>query len=473
MNFSKKWSIIKQVKGLGIGNAIIVCLVGSSVAIFFLMVEKEIAVATEEYAPVFDQSLVLQIEIQALKGAADGYDLEKFEQSLSIISNAPYLSPTEREFLVALKEFTSNNEISDHDIDLLMSTAFELSKSLESKLKAQQHKAAGLINLAFFVVVGGTILATSLNLILGRLIGVSIRKSMRKMLERLSKSSAELDSSAIQVSDANQHVAQSNSLQASNIEEAASSVEEISTQITMNTENTNSTELAMKDAENKIESGVKAVNDLKKVIEKIRTSAQDSTNVLNTIEGIAFQTNLLALNAAVEAARAGDAGKGFAVVAEEVRNLAQRSADAAKNTSDIIKQSQMYSEEGVTSAELTVETLQSISEVSNKISLMISEVNTSSNEQTLGIKQINRLMNGMEDVVQSNAAASEETAGSAEELSAMAIELHLIIDELAELVDGKGLEKKVETEKTDTINHGLIEHELYNSQSEPSFKLVH
>jgi methyl-accepting chemotaxis protein len=97
----------------------------------------------------------------------------------------------------------------------------------------------------------------------------------------------------------------------------------------------------------------------------------------------------------------------------------------------------MYSEEGVKSAEITVENLHEISEASQKMAIMISEVNTSSQEQSLGIKQINRLMNGMEDIVQSNAASSEETAGSAEELSAQAVELHLIIDELAELVEGK------------------------------------
>jgi methyl-accepting chemotaxis protein len=327
MNIGNKWSIIRQVKGLGIGNAIIVFLVGSSVAVFFLMVENGIALSTEQYAPTYNESLSLQIEIQTFNRLDDTQTIASIKESIVMIGSATYLSEDERSLLSIL---TSELDRGNPNSEVLKSNAEQLSLLLEEKLIEQQEKAASLIRLAFFVVVGGTITATSLNLVLGRLIGVSIRNSMRKMLDRLSKSSTELDSSAIQVSDANQHVAESNSLQASNIEEAASSVEEIASQITLNTENTNSTEQAMKDTEVKIDAGVKAVEDLKTVIEKIRTSSQNSTKVLNTIEGIAFQTNLLALNAAVEAARAGDAGKGFAVVAEEVRSLAQRSAEAAK-----------------------------------------------------------------------------------------------------------------------------------------------
>jgi ABC-type transporter Mla subunit MlaD len=156
---------------------------------------------------------------------------------------------------------------------------------------------------------------------------------------------------------------------------------------------------------------------------------------------------LLALNAAVEAARAGEAGKGFAVVAEEVRNLAQRSADAARSTSQLIEQSQENAKNGVEVAGEVEGQLNSINDSSEAIVTLIAEIAAASDEQTQAISQVNNAMSEMDKVVQSNAANSEETASAAEELSSLGDEFELIVDSLRAMIGSgtSGKEFSIET----------------------------
>lgn len=430
MSKNHNWSIIKQVKGLGIGNAIIVFMVGSLVAVWFTVVQNEIQKTNQEIAPLYYEILSLKTEL--LEGGNETTEVSKIKtiERLEALSKSEFISFNQRENLAVIY----NNLQSDQNVEFKYLD--EVSNELKVTLDAQDSKSSRLISIALWKVIGGTIFATSLNLFLGLFIKKSIEKSMSNLIDRLSKSSIELDASAIQVSEANQHLAETNSMQAANIEEAVSSIEEMTSQVELNADNVLSTKGTMVKAVELVKSGVEVVERLKHVIERINQSSQNSTKVLNTIESIAFQTNLLALNAAVEAARAGDAGKGFAVVAEEVRSLAQRSAEAVKNTADMINASQQYSEEGAGAAEVAVNNLYEIRDSSKSMMTLMEELNNSSNQQTHAIQQINRLMNGMDNIVQSNAATAEETAGSAEELSAQAIELHAIIDDCAELLNG-------------------------------------
>jgi methyl-accepting chemotaxis protein len=173
-------------------------------------------------------------------------------------------------------------------------------------------------------------------------------------------------------------------------------------------------------------------------IEKIKASSDQTARIVNTIDEIAFQTNLLALNAAVEAARAGEAGKGFAVVAEEVRNLAQRSAEAAKNTSALIEEAVGNAENGVSITDQVAESLQDIMERNEEVKKLIADISTAAGQQAAGISQLNDAVTNMDKVTQMNASSSEESASAAEELNGQAAELRAMVERFKLTGGGNG-----------------------------------
>jgi methyl-accepting chemotaxis protein len=176
----------------------------------------------------------------------------------------------------------------------------------------------------------------------------------------------------------------------------------------------------------------------------IKSSSDDIAKIIKTIEEIAFQTNILALNAAVEAARAGEAGAGFAVVADEVRNLAQRCAQAAKETATKIEDSMQKSADGVDISARVAKSLEEIVSKASQVDELARAVATASAEQSQGIEQINTAVSQMDKVTQSNAANAEESASAAEELSAQAQNLKDAVNELLTMADGdKGAKRDV------------------------------
>jgi methyl-accepting chemotaxis protein len=182
--------------------------------------------------------------------------------------------------------------------------------------------------------------------------------------------------------------------------------------------------------------GNAAMEKMAGAIDQIQKSATETSKILKTIDEIAFQTNLLALNAAVEAARAGEAGKGFAVVAEEVRNLAMRSAEAAKNTASLIEESVANARNGVAMSAEVGKTLQEITTAAEQVSGLVNEISAASKEQAQGIGQVNTSVGQMDKVTQSSAATAEESASAAEELNAQAEQLQGVVRELVRLVGG-------------------------------------
>jgi len=226
-----------------------------------------------------------------------------------------------------------------------------------------------------------------------------------------------------QISNGAQSLAEGANEQASSLEEVSSSLEEMSSMTKMNADNSNKSKEMVKSTTEALGQADEAMKRMAKAINTIKTSSDNTAKILKTIDDIAFQTNLLALNAAVEAARAGEAGKGFAVVAEEVRNLALRSAEASKNTAAMIDESVKSADMGVKITEEVAKSLSSAVERAGKVTGLINEIATASNEQALGIEQVNTAVMSMNQVTQQNAASSEESASAASNLNTQANEL--------------------------------------------------
>jgi methyl-accepting chemotaxis protein len=196
-----------------------------------------------------------------------------------------------------------------------------------------------------------------------------------------------------------------------------------------NADNSNQAKILATEAKAAANEGDASMNKMAAAIKEIKQSSDNTAKIIKTIDDIAFQTNLLALNAAVEAARAGEAGKGFAVVAEEVRNLAMRSAEAAKNTANMIEESVKNADGGVKITEEVAMSLGQIVDRTQKVGDLIAEIAAASNEQALGIEQVNTAVAQMNIVTQQNAANSEESASAAEELNSQAAELASMVNE--------------------------------------------
>lgn len=237
----------------------------------------------------------------------------------------------------------------------------------------------------------------------------------------------QISSASTQISSGSQILAEATGEQASALEEISSSMEEINSLTNNNTDNSKiGLNLADKAVESVDEGGV-AMNKMSEAMSFILKSSQETGKIIKTIDEIAFQTNLLALNAAVEAAHAGEAGKGFAVVAEEVKNLALRSAEAAKNTNDLIEESTKNAELGARIVEQVNQSFTEIRENFGKVKNIVNEIAASSQEQSQGVQQVNTAVQEMNKVTQQNAANAEESASAAEELNSQAAELNNMV----------------------------------------------
>jgi methyl-accepting chemotaxis protein len=284
------------------------------------------------------------------------------------------------------------------------------------------------------VVIGLVILA----FIFGWFVVRNVVRPMRRVSENLFEGANQVSSASEQVSQSSQSMAEGASSQASALEETSASLEEMSSMTKQNADNAHQANRMASEARQAVDRGREAVQRMDTAIQKIKTSSEQTAKIIKTIDEIAFQTNLLALNAAVEAARAGEAGKGFAVVAEEVRSLAQRSADAAKSTAALIEESQVNSNHGVAMSTEVSEILGQITSAVQKVDQLIQEVSSATAEQAQGIQQVSTAMSQMDQVNQANAASSEETASASEELSAQASEVHQMVLDLLAVVNGAG-----------------------------------
>ncbi len=260
-------------------------------------------------------------------------------------------------------------------------------------------------------------------------------------LQQVSEATEQVSSASQQIASGSQTLSQGANEQASSLEEVSSSLEEMSSQTKQNAENAQQGRSLADEANRNALGGGESMKKMVSAMGSIKDSSSATAKIVKTIDEIAMQTNLLALNAAVEAARAGEAGRGFAVVAEEVRNLAQRSAEAAKNTADMINESVGNAENGSKICEEVAKALEAIQEGNKKVNDLIAEIAAASDEQSKGIDQVNTAVAEMDKVTQQNAANSEESASSAEELSSQAEELQSMVAQFELSENGNGRKK--------------------------------
>jgi methyl-accepting chemotaxis protein len=313
---------------------------------------------------------------------------------------------------------------------------------LSDSVKASTDEASKNILTAVQGSKAGILIGLSLATLVGIGVAFMIGRGTNGVLRRVSASlidgSNQVVSAAAQVSASSQSLAEGCSEQAASLEETSSSLEEMSSMTKRNSENARQANDLAKEARMAADKGVGDMQTMAAAMEAIKVSSDDIAKIIKTIDEIAFQTNILALNAAVEAARAGEAGMGFAVVADEVRNLAQRCAQAAKETSSKIEGAIIKTGQGVEISGKVAAALNEIVTKARKVDELVSEVAGASREQTEGITQVNTAVGQMDKVTQSNASTAEESAAAAQELNAQAETMKQSVAELLQLVGGNG-----------------------------------
>lgn len=296
-------------------------------------------------------------------------------------------------------------------------------------------ETAGLSGLLLFLTMAG--------------IGLYVdRRLLRKILHiagNLRQNSASLFSASSQIAALSRSLAENASEQAASLEETSASLEEITGMTRTNSQNSQQAASLARETRLAADTGAADMEEMSRAMDAINEAGDNISKIIKTIDEIAFQTNILALNAAVEAARAGESGMGFAVVADEVRNLAQRSANAARETAEKIKDSIQKSEHGVAISNKVAKGLQGIVENAHRVDKLIAEIAAASSEQSQGISQASNALMEMDRVTQHNAASAEESAGAASDLNHQAGRLKQSVQLLQDLV-GDTSQSETQTE---------------------------
>jgi methyl-accepting chemotaxis protein len=362
--------------------------------------------------------------------AAISKDLEEYHhgvaEMLTLNKELSEISAKRAEAGMALEEVA--HEAAEEGVKQSVS---EAKGSMETLQSASQTV---LVGLAVMIATG---------LLLAYFITRGITRALMRTVTDLSSCSDETASAAEQVAGGAQSLADGTSKTAAALEETSASLEEMGSMVKQTAASSSSAATLASEGRQAGERGSQAMVELAKAIQDIKTNADQTAKIVKTIDEIAFQTNLLALNAAVEAARAGDAGKGFAVVAEEVRNLAQRAGEAARNTASLIESSVKAAENGVTLAKNVNVIVGQSTVASRKINDLVAEIAASAKEVAQGIEQVSVAVRQMDQVTQTNAAGAEENSAVGEELSAQSQTLNGLVVGLDVMVRGAAAERQV------------------------------
>jgi methyl-accepting chemotaxis protein len=377
-------------------------------------------------------------------------DTEFTEALMSFYSN---IEPVEKQLQAKLDELRkiSHQAVEKYetmnDLGLTVSNNAQIDASAilknliqESNSKVQMDIEGAVADekLTQGISVGGTAAGFLIAMILGWFISRSITRPVGKIIEKLTDASTKVTDGSRELASSAHSLSSGASEQAASIEETSSSLEEMSAMTKQNANNSAEASMKMTETKAVLEKVESHMNDMAEAIREITKSSEETGKIIKSIDEIAFQTNLLALNAAVEAARAGEAGAGFSVVADEVRNLAMRAAEAAKNSATLIENTIRTVRAGNELTHLTRTAFKDNMTNAAKVSELVDEIAAASQEQAQGIDQINKAVSEMGNVTQQNSAGAEESSAASEEMSAQAEQMKAMIDELVAITGGTG-----------------------------------
>jgi len=304
-------------------------------------------------------------------------------------------------------------------------------------INSKQQESEKLSDKFIMIIAIVALVAVVFSVVFGALASMYIKKSILKLVNSLSEGFNKVSAAVAEVSASSNQVADGASSQAAALEEISSSLEETSAMVKNNAANAAEADSLMHGIRDKISETGSDMKSLEKSMAEITEASAQTQKIIKTIDEIAFQTNLLALNAAVEAARAGEAGAGFAVVADEVRNLAKRSAEAAKNTAELIEGTVEKVKVGSSIVVNTTRNFNGINTDSEKIGGLVTEISGASAEQDKGVGQISSAINDIDGITQSNAANAEESAAAAQDVDAQVRDILELRDDLINFINGK------------------------------------
>jgi hypothetical protein len=403
---------------------------------------------------LLDDPLKKQQEVEEIKGFRAKYDelrgdIEKTsatEQGKLLrtkIDEAADIAKSLNDQVIALAMANKRTEA----IDLVMAEAGPACQNwilaLETAVNLQQDSnktdlaeanRGNHVMILLMALLGGFVVAIGIGVTFYMI--RSITKPVNNIVGRLNEGAEQVAAASSQLSASAGQLSQGSAEQASAIEETSSTLQEAASMLEQTSANTIQAVELSTQAKQSADKGNIEMQEMMNSIQEIKKSSDQIAKIIKVIDDIAFQTNILALNAAIEAARAGEAGLGFAVVAEEVRNLAGRSAQAAKDTTVMIESNIELSSKGVLVAERVHEVLTEITIHAKRVNSLMNEISIASEEQAQGVDQVNKAITQMESVTQQNATTAEESASASEELNAQADSMREIVRELSKLVNG-------------------------------------